>query len=158
MENTVRQLIEEYLSEARLMQVATVSGDQPWACSVYFAYDGNLRLYWISKPDRRHSLEIDANEKVAGTVVLPHTPGDDVRGIQFEGTARKLTDPEEISSAMACYAKRYGMGKERVDAIVNDTDGHMCYVVIPRRYVLFDEVHFPDEPRQEFTIEPADQS
>lgn len=88
--DNLKKLIHEYLRQAQLMQVATAKDNQPWACSVYFAFDDSFNLYWISKPDRRHSQEIKENNKIAGTVVLPHTPGDKVRGIQFQGIATEL--------------------------------------------------------------------
>lgn len=150
MKKKIKSLIEEYLDKARLMQVATSKNSHPWACSVYFAYDDALNLYWLSQPLRRHSQEIRANEKVAGTIVLPHTPGDDVRGLQFQGVAKELTQKKYIEHAMKFYAKRYGMDAKRVGAIVENTDGHMCYVVHPTLYVLFDEVNFSDSPRQEY--------
>lgn len=146
----VRSFIEEYLEKARLMQVATSKDNQPWACSVYFAFDQKLNLIWISEPTRRHSLEIDTNQKVAGTVVLPHSPGDDVRGIQFQGIAKKLTEKQKIKSAMKYYAKRYGMNPKRVSTIIDNTDGHMCYMIHPTLFVLFDEVNFPSAPRQQY--------
>lgn len=148
----IRKLIEEYLDKARLMQVATFKNNQPWACSVYFAFDEQLNLIWLSKPSRRHSQEIRANEKVAGTIVLPHTPGDDVRGLQFQGTAKELTDKKDITSNMKHYAMRYGMDAKRVSAIVENIDGHMCYAVHPTLYVLFDEVNFPNNSRQEYVL------
>ncbi len=148
----IRKFVEEYLAEARLMQVATSRQNAPWVCTVYFAFDEALRLIWISAPERRHSREIDANEHVAGTIVLPHVPGSDVRGIQFEGTARKLIDPREVTQMLAHYANRYGLDEARIRAIAANTDGHMCYVVTPHSYVLFDEVHFPDSPRQVYDM------
>lgn len=147
----VRKLIEEYLQNARMMQVATAKDNQPWACTVYFAVDENLNLYWISKTSRRHSEEIRNNEKVAGTIVLPHTPGDDVRGIQFQGVAKELSG-EEAVTAMKCYAQRYGMNQDRVNAIVENKDGHVPYRITPNMYVLFDEVNFPDNSRQEYSV------
>lgn len=149
---TLRKLIEEYLKEARLMQVATTKSNQPWACSLYFAYDGALNLYWISSTDRRHSEEIRNNKKVSGAIVLPHTPGDKVRGIQFQGTAEELLDKKRATAGMKDYAKRYGMGPKQIKAIVQNKDGHVCYKVTPSLYVLFDEVNFPKDPRQEYLL------
>jgi uncharacterized protein YhbP (UPF0306 family) len=144
----IKQLITEYLDKARLMQVATSKDNQPWVCTVYFAHDDKFHLYWLSKPDRRHSKELEENNKVAGTIVLQHTPGDDVRGLQFEGTARKA----EGTHGLDVYAKRMHMGQERQEKITNNTDGHVVYEITPTTYVLFDEEHFPDNPRQEYTV------
>lgn len=148
----LRKLIEDYLKEAKMLQVATAKDNQPWACTVYFAVDEDLNLYWISKTARRHSQEIRENEKVAGTIVLPHTPGDNVRGIQFQGVAKELTDKDEAKVGMTYYAERYGMDQERVDAILKGKDGHVCYKITPSLFVLFDEVNFPDDPRQEYRL------
>jgi uncharacterized protein YhbP (UPF0306 family) len=148
----IRPLIKDYLNEARLMQVATARNDQPWACTVYFAFDDSLNLYWISTPTRRHSEEIRNNEKVAGTIVLSHTPGDDVRGLQFQGVARELTSSEESRKGMEFYGRRMGMSEERINKVVDGSDGHLCYVIRPTLFVLFDEVNFPEDSRQEYIL------
>ncbi len=148
----VKDLIDEYLKDAKLMQIATSRDNQPWACSVYFAYDKEFHLYWISKPTRRHSKEIHENEKVAGTIVLSHTPGDKVRGIQFQGVAKELDDKVGKIECMHYYAKRYGMDSDRVEDIIENRDGHSCYQITPKLFVLFDEVNFPDDPRQEYKL------
>ena len=151
MQTKLRKLIEDYLKEAKLMQVATSKGNQPWACSVYFAYDKDLNLYWISTPTRRHSQEIENNSNVAGTIVLPHTPGDPVRGIQFQGTAKSLG---KLGSAKALryYMKRFGIPLKRVRDILEKRDKHVCYAIKPNLIVLFDEVNFPDNSRQEYKV------
>ncbi len=149
----LKQLIKDYLEKARLLQVATSRDNQPWVCNVYFAFDENLNLFWISTPQRRHSQEIENNEKVAGTIVLPHTPGDKVRGIQFQGTAKKLTQPDEMKHAMNIYAARMSTKEERVQNILSGKDNHVPYQIKPTLFVLFDEVNFPDSPRQEFKLD-----
>jgi uncharacterized protein YhbP (UPF0306 family) len=148
----VKKLIKEYLEKARLMQVVTAKNNQPWACSVYFAYDEKFNLYWISTPQRRHSQEIQENEKVAGVIVLPHTPGDKVRGIQLQGTAKQLTIPEEMQHGMDVYGSRMSMNEERKQKIIQGKDNHVPYQIIPTLIVLFDEVSFPDNPRQELHL------
>lgn len=140
------------MNEAKLMQVVTSKSGQPWACNVYFAFDNKLNLYWISTPARRHSIEIRDNNKVAGTIVLPHIPGDKVRGIQFEGRAEELTNKELARVAMGHYGKRYNLDRERVEAILENRDGHLPYKITPRLIVLFDEVNFPKNSRQEFKL------
>lgn len=148
----LKKLIEEYLSEATLMQVVTSKGKQPWACSVYFAFDKDFNLYWISTPSRRHSLELENNPKVAGTIVLPHTFGDPVRGIQFQGTAKHLGKLQS-AKALKYYMKRFGMPLKRVKDILEKRDKHICYMIKPNLIVLFDEVNFPDNPRQEYKVQ-----
>lgn len=134
------------------MQVATSKNNQPWVCSVYFAYDESFNLFWISLPTTRHSQELKANEKVAGTIVLPHTPGTPVRGLQFEGTAKELTTGKEFIHALDTYALRQAMKDERKQKIINGTDGHHVYMITPSTFILFDTKNFPDNPRQELNL------
>lgn len=148
----LKNLIEDYLKKATLMQVATSRNHQPWACSVYFAYDESMNLYWISKADRRHSKEIRNNKKVAGTIVLPHKSGDKVRGLQFQGVSKELSNKTEVKSALKYYSKRFKLSSERVKAIIENTDGHVCYSIKPSLFVLFDEVNYPTDPRQEYKL------
>ena len=147
----LRELITNYLHEARLMQIATAKDNQPWVCNVYFAFDNELNLYWISTPQRRHSQEIEVNGKVAGTIVLPHTPGDKVRGIQFEGVGKSATG-DTMQKAMDTYASRMGMPEARKQKILEGKDAHIPYIIKPTLYVLFDEVNFPENPRQEYNL------
>ncbi len=147
----LKQLITDYLKEARLMQVATAKDNQPWVCNVYFAFNNDLNLYWISTPQRRHSQEIETNEKVAGTIVLPHILGQKVRGIQFQGVGRKA-EGEEMQQAMDTYAARMGMKDERKQNILDGKDNHVPYMIKPTLYVLFDEASFPNNPRQEYKM------
>ena len=148
----LRDLIKRYLKEARMMQIATSKNDQPWACTVYYAFDDTLSIYWISKPSTRHSIEINNNEKVAGVIVLPHKPNDKIRGIHFQGVARELVSKKEIAAALIHYVKRYGLKPARVKEIIAKKEGHLCYKIKPSLFVLFDQQNFPDNPRQEYKL------
>lgn len=147
----VKDLIIKYLNEARIMQVATAIDNQPWACTVYFAFDQQCNLYWISKADRRHSQDIKQNPKVAGTIVLPHSYGEDIRGLQFQGTARQINDPKEVVELFASYANRYDC-QEEANRIASGQNPHKLYRVKPSLFVLFDEANFLDQARQEWHL------
>ena len=150
--NNVEKLIKEYLEEASLLQIATSQKNQPWCCTVYFAYDENLNMYWISRPFRRHSVEILTNPHIAGVIVKEHIPGDKVRGIQFEGEARTIEKDKNFRDNFRYYLARYGVSEERIADIISGKDNHELYVVKPSRIVLFDELNFPDDPRQELAL------
>src|SRR2546430_2002753 len=91
-----------------MMQLATLDGDQPWACTVYFVPDANLNLYWISLPSRRHSQEIERHPKVAAAIPIKHVVGESVIGLSVEGEAEVVTDAGELKQAAELYAARYG--------------------------------------------------
>jgi len=141
----VKKLISEYFESAQMLQIITTNGYQPWGATVYFAYDQDLNLYWISRPDRRHSSELSLNKKVAGVIAKYHTYGEKVRGIQIEGEAFELKN-EDASNAMEIYTKRYSVPRARA----LNLSGHIVYKLKPTYIVLFDEVNFPENPRQEY--------
>ncbi len=147
----LRNLIEEYLEKAILLQVATSANDQPWVCTVHFTFDVELNLYWMSLPERRHSLEIKSNPKIAGVIVHPHKITDVSRGIQLQGMAHEIVDTEELETTFPYYGKRFNcMGS--LPRLINGKNKHRLYRLKPSLYVLFDEVNFLNNPRQEYRM------
>lgn len=152
MDKNLKKIIEDYLKEAKLMQLATSINNQPWVCSVWFAADDELNIYWFSSTTRRHSDEIIKNNKVAGAIVLPQTPEDPPRGLQFQGTAELLTNQEDINKAISVYVDRI-FPRETINKLMQDKDKpHKFYKIRPTQFVLFDVVNFPDNSRQEYNL------
>lgn len=148
----LKKIIVEYLKEAKLMQLATSLNDQPWVCSVWFAADDKLNIYWFSSITRRHSDEVTKNKKVAGAIVLPQSPEDPPRGLQFQGSAEMLINQEDIDKAISIYDGRI-FSKEKIkEFMVHKEKPHKFYRIKPTHFVLFDLVNFPDNPRQEFNL------
>lgn len=148
----LRKLIEEYLKEAKMMQLGTSSNDQPWVCNVWFATDLDLNIYYFSSTNRRHSIEVEKNNKVAGAIVLPQTPDDPPRGLQFQGSSELLTKVEDIEKAISVYQDRI-FSKETILDLMGDSEApHKFYKVTPHKFILFDAVNFGDDWRQEYTL------
>ncbi len=148
----LRKLIENYLKEATLMQLATAINNQPWICSVWFVSDSDLNLYWFSSTKRRHSDEIIKNQKVAAAIVLPHTPDDVPRGLQVQGVAELLTDKKDIEKVISLYESKI-FPKEKIIELMNLKEHpHLFYKMKPTQFVLYDAVNFPDNSRQEYNI------
>jgi uncharacterized protein YhbP (UPF0306 family) len=144
------ELVRQYLPRGRMMQIATVSGDQPWICTVYFVEDEDLNLYWLSFPTRRHSQEIAAHSKVA--VAVPIKFDKPVIGIQAEGVAEPVTDKQVVADVMRRYVERYSSGEQFYDLFVAGKNQHVMYKFTPSKYVLFDEVTFPGDARKEISL------
>ena len=144
MSNKLRKLIVDYLKKAKLMQLATSVNGQPWVCSVWFASDEDLNIYWFSSTTRRHSGEILKNKKVAAAIVLPHTPTDPPRGLQLQGLA------EVLETAIYVYKDRIFPLETIKDLMQNKEKPHKFYRIKPTQFVLFDAVNFGDNWRQEY--------
>jgi len=148
----LRSLVQDYLEQAKLMQLATAIDNQPWVCSVWFAADQELNIYWFSSTTRRHSEELKKNSKVAGAFALPHEPDDPPRGLQFQGTAEELTDIGGIQRARSFYQGRI-FDEKTIDELINNPGKpHRFYRAKPTKFVLFDALNFPENARQEYEV------
>jgi len=153
MAKDLKQLIQDYLQEAKLMQIATAVNDQPWICSVWFASDEDLNIYWFSSTTRRHSAEVLKNPKVAAAIVFPQTPKDSPRGLQLQGTAEMLTKQEGVDKAISVYADRIFTREQITEFMALKDKPHRFYRIKPTQFVLFDVVNFPENSRQEYKVE-----
>lgn len=152
MNTKLRDLIKDYLGEAKMMQLATSLDDQPWICNVWFASDDNLNIYWFSSVSRRHSKEIIENNKVAAAIVLPQTPKDPPVGLQLQGIAEMLTKQGDIDKAISVYKDRI-FPQETINKLMQDEETpHKFYKITPSQFVLFDAINFGDNWRQEFNL------
>lgn len=149
---SLKKLIENYLRETQLMQLATSVNNQPWVCNVWFASDGDLNIYWFSSTIRRHSKEVLKNPKVAGAIVLPQTPKDPPRGLQFQGIAKLLTKQVDIKKATTLFEGRIFSKKQIKELMLHKNKPHRFYKIKPTRFVLFDAVNFPNSSRQELNL------
>jgi uncharacterized protein YhbP (UPF0306 family) len=145
----LRQLIEEYYDSCKIMQLATVSGNRPWLCTVNFCFDNELNLYWTSTKARRHSKEINANPQVAVAIVK-----DPVRkqALQIVGEAFEV-EGNDLDRVNKLYGDKFGEKPERLAEVrANTLNGRAYWVFKPTVVSLWDEVNFPDNPKQEYKL------
>ena len=145
----VESLVRKYVKNAEMMQLATVSGDQPWCCTLHFVCDENLNFYWISKPEARHSKEILDNKKIAVAITV-RLDDLNIVGIQVEGDAELVENEDEIKAAIQLYTDKFNRGEEWYGDFIAGNNEHKLYCIKPRMFVLFDSVNFPDDERREW--------
>lgn len=149
----VKQLKSEilmYLKSARTMQLATAFRDQPWVCTVYFVYDNEMNIYWLSLPTRRHSRELAINPFAA--IAFQIKTDLPVIGIQAEGAVTKVIDPKLIKKISKSYEVKYDSGKEFYKNFMDQKNQHHMYKLTPKRFVVFDEVNYPSNARREYSL------
>jgi uncharacterized protein YhbP (UPF0306 family) len=141
-------LIRQYLDQARIMQLATSHNGQPWVVSVHFAFDDELNIYWMSTKERRHSREIYDNPLVAMTIPMRH-PDNPLIGFSAEGEA-EMVSRIESEGIINNYYDRFNLSEKFRSGYFMGTEKHELFKMKPRLFVLFDELNFPDSPRQEW--------
>lgn len=145
------QIIRDFLTTAQLMNLGTSHSGKPWVTPIYFAADVEMNIYWLSRKSRRHSQELSNNSHVAGSIVLPVKYGEKVRGLQFEGDARELKEQDAIAGRNI-YSSKFWIVEDRAASVAEGGDPQICYQLKPEKFILFDEVSFPDSPSQEFKL------
>ena len=144
------EYIKEGFDKQRVMQLATIGENGPWICTVHFVADEEMNLYWLSLPSRRHSQELAIDPRVAVTVVVkPEIP---VVGIQAEGMAEEVQNPEALKIIMEKYVAKYEIGGDFYKNFIAGINKHKLYRFVPTRFSLFDEVNFKDTSPVELII------
>jgi len=133
--------IEAFLAAHHVMTLATADdGGVPHAASVMYAVDG-LALYWMSKPDTRHSQHIERQPRVTVTVAPDYTDFRMIRGLQIVGDARRLVDEAELSRAQERMISRYAFLQELATgpaALRAAIEKAGFYCLLPTRITLID--------------------
>lgn len=133
----IEQAIREYLPGVVHLSLATVNNGIPWMCEVHYAYDDRLNLYFVSRPSKRHSVEIMQNGIVAGSIVRQHMAKEKVRGVFFEGKAKKIENISTKHDAYKVFTERFGVEKSLLE-IGKDT--REFYQVTVNKFYLFDSI------------------
>lgn len=143
-------LIRQWLPQAHTMQLATVKDSQPWSCSVYYAHDNDLRLFWVSTPGRRHSRELKAHGKVSAAIPIRFQQDQRVVGIQVEGDAFRVKNSVDLEHGLRIYDEKFKHDPTFVPDFLAGSRQHKLYCLVPRLIVLFDEQTFASDARKEW--------
>lgn len=146
----IEELIREHIDKTLHLSLATCVDNKPWVCEVHFAYDDDLNLYFRSKPERRHSKDIDINQYVAGNIVQQFALEDSVVGVYFEGVAQKLTDVDVTHEGYKAMNKRNIAGVDTIEE-AKTSDGHQFYRIIVKKWALFGS--FDGRTSQKYELE-----
>jgi uncharacterized protein len=127
------ELARELLDGSMLCAVATVSSrGRAHVNTVYFAWDDELTLVWLSDPEAQHSRNVRGGGSAAVAVFdSTQSWGGPDRGIQLFGSAREAGRAAE--EAESVYARRFP-GYDRAELA-----GYRFYRFRPRRIKLFHE-------------------
>ncbi|GLZ81042.1 hypothetical protein Afil01_58490 [Actinorhabdospora filicis] len=155
-----RKILEEYVSSAKAVQLATLSPDGAPAmcnlwCATAFAPD---RLWFISRPTRFHCVNIRSDARVAGALLAIELAelGQPVRGVSFTGVARELPT-SDVDDDIAAYVGRWPSAAGAIDParLAAGETHHRIYRVEVTGWVLYDEIDHAGGPRVEIPAETA---
>lgn len=112
---TKTQKAKTIVLQNRYLTIAsTDKNGKPWITPVFFAYDDDLNLYWVSGKNARHSENVRANPQVA-IVIFDSTEGEgEGDAIYIEAETQELKSNKEIEKGMRYYDARASKAKFKV--------------------------------------------
>jgi len=122
--NQIQKITLNYLKGNRLMTLATAVKNKPWASTVFFAYDDKFNLYFFSREDTAHCLNIKSNPNVAVAINQDWGKRGFIKGFQMTGKAAKVSKSE--------YAKLYSLYSKRHPWADKFSD-HILYQIKPTK-------------------------
>ena len=115
------------------MVLGTADEDgRPWASPVYYAPAGYRELYWVSRPEARHSRNLAARPQLGIVIFDSSVPIGRGRGVYLSAVAERL-DGEEVTEGIEIFSGRslaHG-GHEWTPADVQQPDGIRLYRATP---------------------------
>jgi len=99
-------LAREIIDANRYMTLATADADgRPWAAPVWYAHQGYTDLFWVSRPQARHSRNLAVRPEV-GIVIFDSTvPEGEGQAVYVEAQATEL-DGAEREEGIAVISRR----------------------------------------------------
>ena len=116
MDNTekVKKIIEENI----YCTIAMTSLDgKPWVSPVFFVYDENYNIYWVSNKNSEHSRLLRVNPQAAIVIFDSQAPEGAGDGVYIKARVEELSNEEEIKEAIKFLNKRVTKEKFRVKGL-----------------------------------------
>lgn len=129
--NAIDERITKFIKSHHVLNLATCTGNNPWACSCFYAWlKAEAAFVFSSDAQTRHIAEILQNPRVAGTIVLETKVVGKIQGIQFSGSVEQAAGPM-LNKARMAYLKRFPY------AIAVDT----TYWILKAEYIKLTDNH-----------------
>lgn len=130
------------------MSLATDKNGQPWACTVYFAVDNDLNLYFVSPPDADHCRYLTKNKYIACSIYDSRQKVNSKKeGLQLKGTVKVITSVPEIKNALKLW-NQANPGAENFisyDNMVKKVISSKIYKIRPTLFKYFNEALYGDK-------------
>lgn len=146
--------IFEYIAKNKIATIAVSFRNRPWAATVFFAYDQNLALYFMSDIQTRKAKNILQNPKVAVAINEDWGGKGVVRGLQIEGKARMVAK-KETEEAYFLFARRHPWVKSFIHSekdLHSEVQTNRLFKIIPQKIVYQDDELFGPGGKEELVF------
>ena len=134
-----KNIVINFLKKHNLMAIAT-SGDFPWIASVYYTFDNDLNIYFLSDPSTLHAKQILQNPKVSISIADSHQSiSKPKKGLQLSGVAHQISGINKIKHALQLWKSDLGVIDPTLT--IKMVTGSM-FKITPKRIKVFDQELF----------------
>jgi uncharacterized protein YhbP (UPF0306 family) len=132
--------IAAFLDGHRVMSLATCGPNGPHAANLFYVRDG-FALLWVSDPASEHSMRLIERARVAATIAADRRDYARIKGLQIQGDAWRIVQPEECNSARSLLEARFTFLQQirsGAAALRQAYDRAALYRLQPSRIVFID--------------------
>jgi uncharacterized protein YhbP (UPF0306 family) len=134
-----KEMVIRFLAKYNQMAVATF-GVFPWIATLYYTFDKNLNIYFLSDPETLHAKQIIQNPKVSVSIAnSSQNINKPKRGLQISGIAEQISDIAKIRHAFNIWKSDLGVVNPKLT--YKAITGKM-FKITPKRIKLFDQELF----------------
>ena len=148
--------ILDFLKQHQLMTIATQGPEHPWIASVYYSFDNDLNLYFLSNPKTLHCTHIHHNHQVAVSIADSHQKASDLKkGLQIYGHAKQITQAKLIQHAIRHWKQALNFKDPHLtyENMINKTISGRMYIVTPQKIKFFNQELFDVADGEEPVLE-----
>lgn len=107
---THKDLAIEIIQENQYLALATSSENTSWSCTVTYATDENVNIYFMSDPNSRHTKDFQTNNVVSVVVYDSTQEWGKGLGVQLVGIVEKVSDAEKDFVKKLFFERNYPFG------------------------------------------------
>ncbi len=117
-------------------------------CTLYYAIDAELNLYFVSEPESGHMKNIGKNNNVVCTITDSRQKVTDKKiGIQLKGMVSEVSEPKELENPLTLWNSANPGIESAINSksIQNKTIDSRVYKITPKEIKFFNEGLFGEE-------------
>jgi uncharacterized protein YhbP (UPF0306 family) len=107
----LKNAVLDQLQHHTVLTLATAGQSGPHAVSLMYAHK-EFDMYWLSDPKTHHSEQLARDPSAAVTIATQQEDFRKIRGLQIEGSAYRITDPDEEAIGFDLLVARYPFLKQ----------------------------------------------
>ena len=150
----MKKELGEFLKKQKLMTIASCEGGI-WIASVYYGVDDDLRIYFISPMDAKHSKQILQSSEIAFAVAWYDTknPGNR-KAVQGLGTCTMAESEKDIRKGMQLHNRNFPQFADRLtpEYLLANDQGTRVWIVAPKYVKFWNDELYGDEETEEFYL------